>query len=148
MKEVFYHMTWIEFYVFSLIASIVLCIPFLALANSDRFGESIKEGFKEITIKDIFLCIGTALIPLFNFIFVCLEAFVVVLYPIIGFCMYIFNKDFWDIHPFKGKDKPVKEETNFERKMKLAEDCYEEMSGVRKGIPNYEKMDDFEECHF
>lgn len=126
-------MTWIEFYVFSLIGSIVLCIPFLALANSDRYGVKMKDGFKEITIKDIFISIGVGLIPLFNFFFVCIEAFVVVVYPIIGFCMYIHNKDFWDFHPFGGKKKPVKEETNFERKMKLAEDCYEEMSGVRNG---------------
>lgn len=133
MKEVFCNMTWIEFYVFSLIGSIVLCIPFLGLSNSDRYGVKMKDGFKEITIKDICSSIGVGLIPLFNFFFVCIEAFVVVVYPLIGFCMYIHNMDFWDFHPFEGKKKPVKEETNFERKMKLAEDCYEEMSGVRNG---------------
>ena len=148
MKEIFYGMTWIEFYLFCLIVNVVLCIPAMGLANSDRLDESVKEGFKDITIKDIGISLGFAVVPLFNFITACLDAFVVICYPIVGFCMYIFNKDFWDIHPFKGKDKTVKEETNFERKMKLAEDCFEEMGGVRKGRPNYEKMDDFEECHF
>lgn len=97
-------MTYIEFYICCVIANIVLCIPALALGNMDGGSEN---GFKDITIKDIGTAIGFGLIPLFNFISAAIFAFVVVTYPIIGLCMNIGRKDFWNIHPF-AKNKKVK----------------------------------------
>ena len=101
-------MTWIEFYIYSVIANIVLCIPFLMFANSDRYGENLKEGLRDITIKDIGICLGMGIVPLFNFFTACIEVFVVVTYPIIGFFIKLFDKDFWDVHPFVKKKKVKK----------------------------------------